>query len=141
MCLKIKKITKIRKPRTGWIMREECSGGVLIPVFNNRVECRGKIGDTIIDPISYWNDSSSPFEVNQEVEAGCLHVFKNKRDAIRAANSNLYQKAVVKVEILPGLLLIGHTLRFDNELDPLSCYGCKSYKLIKIEKYSEEEKI
>jgi hypothetical protein len=119
-------------------MREEGSSGVLTPVYNNRVECRGKIGDTIIDPISYWNDSSSPFEVNQEVEAGCLHVFKNKRDAIRAANSNLYQKAVVKVEILPGLLLIGHTLRFAIELDPLSCYGCKSYKLIKIEKYSEE---
>lgn len=141
MCLKIKKITKIRKPRTGWIMREECSGGVLTPVYNDRVECRGKIGDTIIDPTIYCSDMFFSFKVNQEVEAGCLHVFKNKRDAIRATNSNLHQKAVVKVEILPGLLLIGHTLRFDSELDPLSCYGCKSYKLIKIEKHSEEEKI
>lgn len=131
MCLKIKKITKIRKPRTGWIMRSEESDGVLTPVYNDRVECRGKIGDTIIDPTVYWSDMFFPFEVNQEVEAGCLHVFKNKKDAIRAANYiRSDQKTVVKVEIPPGLLLIGHTLRFDNELDPLSCYGCKSYKLI-----------
>ena len=140
MCLVIDKITKIRKPRTGFIIRKKASNGVLTPVYNDNILCRGKIGDTITDP--NWTADSYPFEVGQGIEIGCLHVFKNKREAIKAMHSCYFyeDKVIVQVSITPGLLLIGYTLRFNSELDPLPCYGCESYLLKKIVRTFEYQK-
>ena len=133
MCMKVKEVQRIRTELTGWVIREEING-LLCPYFNYSYNCVGKVGDIIIDPLWNLECQNSQELIGKEIREGCLHVFKNLDDAFVAAVVIIYSSKIVVVEVAiqPGVLLIGETDKFDSNLDPLDCYGCKSYKLVKI---------
>jgi len=131
MCMKVKEVQRIRTEWTGWVIREEING-LLCPYFNYSYNCVGKLGDTITDPLWNSEQENSRELIGKEIREGCLHVFKNLDDA-RAAIARYNDGdnvIIVKVAIQPGRLLVGETFKFDKTLDPLDCYGCKSYKLV-----------
>ena len=133
MCMKVKEVQVIQTELTGWVTRKEING-VLSPYYSMSSDCRGKVGDIIIDPLWNLECQNSQELIGKEIREGCLHVFKNLDDAFVAAVVIIYSSKIVVVEVAiqPGVLLIGETDKFDSDLDPLDCYGCKSYKLVKI---------
>jgi len=132
MCMKVKEVQRIRTEWTGWVIREEING-LLCPYFNYSYNCVGKLGDTITDPLWNSEQENSRELIGKEIREGCLYVFKNLNNAFVAAVAIIYSSKIVVVEVAirPGILLIGETAGFSS-LDPLDCYGCKSYKLVKI---------
>ena len=131
MCMKVKEVQRIRTEWTGWVIREEING-VLSPYYSMSSDCHGKVGDIIIDPLWNLECQNSQELIGKKIGEGCLHVFKNLDDA-RAAIARYNDGdnvIIVKVAIQPGRLLVGETFKFDKTLDPLDCYGCKSYKLV-----------
>jgi hypothetical protein len=132
--MKVRKTQNLTEELTGWIIRRKANStsGKLFPNFAVSNNCVGRIGDLIVDPI--WLLTLTETElINKVVGAGCLHVFKHLSDAkttIERYGSSSYL-AIVEVAIQPGLLLIGQTVDFCI-MDPLECYGCKSYRMMKI---------
>lgn len=132
--MKVRELKNIKEELTGWIIRKKARGvnKKLYPNYVTSRECVGKIGDLITDPIWLLTLTVEKL-VDTVVGAGCLHVFKHRSDAesIIEKYGSSSDQVVVEVTIQPGLLLIGHTVDF-CATDPLACYGCKSYRLIKI---------
>jgi len=130
MCMKVKEVQVIQTELTGWVIREKING-TLRPYFNYSYNCVGKKGDTITDPLWNLEQENSQELIGKEIGEGCLHVFKSLDDARAViARYNDGDNVIVKVAIQPGRLLVGETFKFDKTLDPLDCYGCKSYKLV-----------
>ena len=128
MCMIIDKIIKTKVTRKGWILRNK-HGDVYYPVYNHMVKhCYAKLGDTVTDPC--WCNFIPDLWLNREVGKGCLHVFKYRRSAVAGAGS-LGGVVIVEVEILPGTVLEGRTVDYSIRLDPLPCYGVKSYRLVR----------
>ena len=129
MCLEVKTVKNIHSLLVGYIIRED-RDNKYYPVWGNSNGCVAKLGDTITDPL--WRESIiQNIKADQVIGAGCLHVFKNKKDALREVSLCYSNIVVIKVSIQEGLLLVGKSKGFSIR-DPLLCYGCKSYKLIKL---------